>query len=239
MTKQKSTAAIIVIGDEILSGRVKDENSPFLIKQLTKQGVLVQICVSIPDEIAVISNTIYECHKKYKWVFTAGGIGPTHDDITMEGIAKAFGVKLIQNDELGQLIKDVYGIKFRKEHLKMAKVPEGIKLLYSQKSRFPVLTYENIIIFPGVPEFLKAIYISIRGHFQGEKIHSNTIDTYLEEAEIAELLKETIQKFPGLKIGSYPLTRKSKYSVKLVLQHENKEVLSSGMIFLSKKLGEY
>lgn len=236
MTKQKSTAAIIVIGDEILSGRVKDENSPFLIKHLTRQGVLVQICVTIPDDISVIANTIYECHKKYKWVFTAGGIGPTHDDVTMEGIAKAFGVKLAQNEDLSRLIKDVYGIKFRKEHLKMASVPEKTKLLYSQKSRFPVLTYENIIIFPGVPEFLKAIYISIRSHFQGEKTHSRTIDTYLEEAEIAELLKETIQKFPGLKIGSYPLTRNSKYSVKLVLQHENKEILFAGLIFLNKRL---
>ena len=239
MKNQKSTAAIIVIGDEILSGRVKDENSPFLIKQLTKQGVNVQTCITIPDNITAIANTIYDCHKKYKWVFTAGGIGPTHDDITMEGIATTFNANLIQNEELVQLIKELYGKKFREEHLKMAIVPKGIKLLYSKKNRFPVLTFENIIIMPGVPEFLKAIYISIKSLYQGEKIHSKMIKITLEEAEIATLLKDTIQKFPGLKIGSYPLFRKSAFSVKLILQHKNKEILTSGEMYLNEKLEDY
>ena len=153
MPNDQKTAVIIIIGDEILSGRVRDENSPFLLKELTEKGVIVTSCITIPDQASVIADTVRYYSTRATWVFTVGGIGPTPDDITMESIGLAFNLPLVTHPDLEVALKKLFGDRFRPEHLKMARVPEGAFLVSSEQTAISSIQFKNIIILPGVPEF--------------------------------------------------------------------------------------
>ncbi len=239
MTLSQTTAGIVIIGDEILSGRVKDQNSPFLIKELADQGVQVRYCLTIPDELPVIAKTVSEYAPSVTWMFTAGGIGPTHDDITMEGIAKAFKTPLVVSSKLEEMIKTAYGDRCKPEHLKMAQIPDGTKLVISKKPRFPIIQFQNIIILPGVPEFLKALFTSIKDKFQGEKRHAKELCILTEEGEITSILNRAIELYPGVKIGSYPCFKDQDCIVKLIVEHQSQAELDKVADFFEKELGEF
>jgi molybdenum cofactor synthesis domain-containing protein len=234
-----NTASIIIIGDEILSGRTKDENSSFLISQLSQRGIKVNYCITIPDEPDIIKDTIFEYSKKTTWCFTAGGIGPTHDDMTMEGVANAFGVSLIKNNVLADIVKKLYGAKCNEEHLKMAMVPDGTTLPETIDPRFPAIQFKNIFILPGVPEFLQAIFHSISYKFKGIVTPSDELTLSAEEGLISTVLKDTISKYPGVKIGSYPCFQDEKCRVKLVVEHEKNENLIDAIKYLRNQLIDY
>lgn len=239
MNQQQKTAAILVIGDEILSGRYEDQNSPFLIKQLSSQGVTVRYCLTVPDEKEIIARSVREYSERVTWLFTSGGIGPTPDDITMESIALAFNVPLIVHPEISERIKNMYGDRCTPEHLRMAEVPEGTLLLKTSRPHIPVLQFQNITIFPGVPEFLRAIFMLIKDQFQGVVNPVSEINLVVDEAEITGFLKETLGLFPDLKLGSYPCYAQDAVRVKVVMEHRDQEVLSNAKAFFEERAGEF
>lgn len=239
MIEHIKTAGIVIIGDEILSGRFEDQNSPFLIRELSAQGVAVQYCLTIPDNRDIISRSIRDYAARVTWLFTSGGIGPTPDDITMESIALAFDVPLIMHEEIQERIKTMYGSRCTQEHLRMARVPEGTMLLPTERPSIPVLQFQNITIFPGVPEFLKTIFNLIKNRFQGINHPVSELNLRADEGEITGFLQETLTKFPDLKLGSYPCYGKDGVRVKIVLEHENEENLFAAKAFLEQKVGRF
>src|SRR5262245_49765860 len=152
------TAAIVLIGNEILSGKVVDANAAYLCRELRALGVDVKRIAVIPDEIDVIAAEIAAASRGYDVVFTSGGVGPTHDDVTIEGVARAVGVPVIRHPRLVALLQDFYrdrGTELTDARLKMAEVPEGAELVEDETLRFPGVAVRNIYILPGVPEIFR------------------------------------------------------------------------------------
>ena len=239
MPSIEKTAGIIIVGDEILSGRVVDINSPFLIGELSNRGVCVRYCLTVPDDRAIIADAVGTYSSRVNWLFTVGGIGPTHDDVTMEGIGKAFDVPVVVLPELEEKIRSAYGERFRPEHLKMARVPDGTKLVAVRKPQYPVARFRNVFVLPGVPELLKVLFLSIEDLFRGERLPFRELVFATEEGIIASILQVAVARHPGVKIGSYPSFRERSSLVKLIVEHESRAELDRTVDFLKDKIGGY
>ena len=239
MNPSQTTASLVIIGDEILTGRTVDQNSTFLIRKLSEQGVKVQCSVTIPDEQKIIAATIREQSRSSTWCFTTGGIGPTLDDVTMAGIAEAFDLPLVIEPELETLIRNIYNEDCRTAHMKMAKVPLGTEILSTEDSQLFGLKLKNVFILPGVPKFLKAIFYSIQTRFHGIPEAEKEIDLSVDEGLIADHLQSTLSRFPEIKIGSYPVFLSDAHRLKIVLRHNQKEYLSSAFDYLKSEIKEF
>ncbi|MCP4751830.1 MAG: hypothetical protein GY866_13125, partial [Proteobacteria bacterium] len=191
------------------------------------------------DESEIIGDTALEYSKRVTWVFTSGGIGPTPDDITMESLASAFDVPLVTNPVLVELIKKMYGGGYTNEHLRMARVPKGTRLLPTSRTTISVLQFKNIIIFPGVPEFMRAMFELVRDRFQGVVKPVKEICLMVDEGEITGSLQKTLESFPEMKIGSYPSFLDEGCRVKIVMEHENEDYLQKGYDYLVGQVAEY
>jgi len=199
-------AAFIVIGDEVLSGRTADKNLNFLAKELTAMGINLQEVRVVPDDEAEIISAVNILRAKFNYVFTSGGIGPTHDDITSASIAKAFSDTLIKNTEAEQILINYYGAENVNEaRLKMAFVPSTAKLLDNPVSSAPGFIIENVIVMAGVPKIMQAMFFAAaRNLIGGDKIISREIKTNLTESIIAKDLGLLQKKFANVSMGSYP-----------------------------------
>ena len=215
------TAAILVIGNEILSGKVADTNSPFLATELRKLGVALRRIETIPDELDDIGATVRRFHESFDYVFTSGGVGPTHDDVTIEGIALGMGRKVIRHPELEAGIRTFVQGELNAAHLKMAEVPDGAELLPDENLRFPTIRLENIYILPGIPEILRKKFAAIRAIFATEPYHLRVIYTCYSESMIADSLNQTVSEFPDLLLGSYPKMGDPEYMVKLTMESKD------------------
>jgi molybdenum cofactor synthesis domain-containing protein len=205
--RRAPTAAIIVIGDEVLSGKVEEQNARFLVRELRKLGVAVRRIEVIPDVTAEIAVAVRTASETFDHVFTTGGIGPTHDDVTIAAIAAAFSVAVVRDPAMADLIRDVSGSHFYERDLRMADVPEGATMLYGDgacKSRWPVIAYRNVYILPGVPSILQRKFDMIRERFSAPPFFARSV--YLRECEgaIAGVLDKAAADFASVAIGSYP-----------------------------------
>jgi FAD synthetase len=216
------TAGIIIIGDEILSGETMDTNSAFLCQELRALGVMVQRIHVVPDDVTQIAEDVRLFSQLFDVVLTSGGVGPTHDDVTMEGIAQGLQQKLVINPIFESLIREGYGVKMRPEHLKMALIPEDSELIQGEKFWFPIVRVENVYIFPGIPEILKFKFKTIRTVLQDTPFFQAQIFVNCDEGEIAEILSRTVQIFPELHLGSYPTMSNTEYRIKLSLEAKDK-----------------
>src|SRR5215468_5910884 len=160
-TMQQKTAAIVVIGNEILSGKSEDKNANFLIGELYRLGVALRRIVVIPDDVEDIARTVRECAANFDYVFTSGGVGPTHDDVTIEGVAKAFNRSVIRHPELEAMLRGYFGDGADEARLRMADMPEGSELIREKGLRWPVLATENVYVLPGVPELFRSKFEAI------------------------------------------------------------------------------
>ena len=226
---KKITAAILIIGNEILSGRTRDQNVAFLAGWLNDRlGIKIDEVRIVPDiEKKIISNILI-LSKNYNYVFTTGGIGPTHDDITAKSISKAFKKKYIFNKEALNILKKYYGNKnFNDPRKKMAKMPEGSRLIYNPSSAAPGFIIKNVICLPGVPLILKSMIHNLQKYLKtGSKIYSLTISVYTVESKIAKILEKVQLKYKKfIEIGSYPFFRLGKIGVSIVLRSENEKKL--------------
>jgi len=200
------TAAYLIIGDEILSGRTQDENLNFIAKGLVEIGVVLKEVRVVADVENEIIEAVNQLRKKYNYLFTSGGIGPTHDDITSAAIAKAFGDKLILHKEAEQILIHWYGeARINDAVLKMAHIPQTAKLLDNPISSAPGFIMENVIVMAGVPKIMQAMFnIAKKSLISGDKITSRDIKVSLVESEIAKELTDLQNKFDDITIGSYP-----------------------------------
>jgi len=217
---KKVNAAILIIGNEILSGRTQDKNIIFLTNWLNlKCGISVNEVRIIPDNERVIIENVLNLSKKFKYVFTTGGIGPTHDDITAKSISKAFKVKYEFHKEAYAILEKYYGKKkFNDGRKKMAKMPRGAKLIYNPSSAAPGFITKNVLSLPGVPSILNSMIENCKIYLsKGAKIYSKTLNLYTVESNISKKLGNIQKKYKkDIEIGSYPFFRLGKIGVAVV-----------------------
>jgi molybdenum cofactor synthesis domain-containing protein len=236
-TKAKKTG-IILVGNEILSGKIVDKNAVYLTKALRDMGVTVERIVVIPDQIEVISEEIKTMQRHFDLIFVCGGIGPTHDDVTMQGLAEGLDTKLIRHSDLIQTLKEVYGPSLSEAQMRMADVPKGTHLVHSEQLRVPVLQFEQIYIFPGIPELVVKKFEAIKERFRELPFYLTKIYLDQREVAIAHLLEETLHFYPKLLLGSYPILNNSGYKILLTLESKELTYLQEAMQHLLKLLPE-
>ncbi len=230
------TAGIIIIGDEILSGKVQDLNSQFMARELRQHGIDLRHISVIPDDVQEIAKEVKKFSEKFDYVFTAGGIGPTHDDVTIEGIAKAFGVRLILNDSIKKFLNKRYGKHLTPEQLKVAEIPNGAELIKDDTIAFPLLIFRNIYILPGIPEYLEKKFFVIEKLFNEPPFLLKKIYIKEYEPEIAPLLNQLVKRHKNVKIGSYPVVGNKDYYLMITLESMNIKSLNSALKDLMEKI---
>jgi len=226
------TAGILVIGNEILSGKVVDTNSPFLTRELRALGVTVRRILTIPDEIDEIAAAVAEFHRTYDLVFTSGGVGPTHDDVTIEAVARGLERKVIRHPAIEERLRAFYKDKANDARLRMADVPEGTELIVDGRLGFPTLKCENLYILPGIPEILEQKFHALRDRFASAPYHLRVVYTRDGEGSIAEHLNATVAAFPDLLLGSYPKIGDPEYAVKLTLESKDQAYVDRALAHL-------
>jgi len=229
------TAGILVIGNEILSGKTADENSLFLVRELRELGVDVRKISVIADEVETIASEVHSFSQTHDYVFTTGGVGPTHDDLTMEGVALAFHRKIQRNPTLEAALRGYYSPELVEPNLRMADVPEGVQLIGGPGLWFPVIVVENVFIFPGVPTILQRKFRRIREMFRDKPYHLREVYLRADEGQIAASLHDVLARFPDLLLGSYPYFDDRAYSIKLTLESKDPAYLEAAHSML---LGE-
>ena len=227
--KKKVNAAILIIGNEILSGRTQDKNIAFITSWLnTKCGISVNEVRIIPDIEKIIIKNVLSLSKKFNYLFTTGGIGPTHDDITAQSISKAFRLKYEFHQEAYGILEKYYGKKkFNDGRKKMAKMPRGAKLIYNPSSAAPGFMTKNVLSLPGVPSILNSMIENCKRYLiKGLKIHSKTVSLYTVESNIAKSLGQIQKKYKKfVDIGSYPFFRLGKIGVAIVTRSSSLKLL--------------
>ncbi len=223
------TAGIIIIGNEILSGKVKDANSYFLTGELRDLGVDVKRISVIPDELDMIGQEAVLFSESYDHVFTSGGVGPTHDDVTMAGIAKGFGVELVLNDEIRGILESKFKKKLNSALLKMTRLPEGSKVEYNEKMRFPIVSFKNIYIFPGIPEYIRNKFTFIKEKFRSTAFHLSRIYLNCHESVVAEILNRIVLEYGDVMFGSYPVLNHPGYRVLITAESKSGDILEKAL----------
>jgi molybdenum cofactor synthesis domain-containing protein len=237
------TAALVIIGNEILSGRTQDSNTPWIAERLTERGILLGEVRVIPDEEAVIIFTINELREKFDYVFSTGGIGPTHDDITAECVAKAFGVPLVQNDEAFKMLEDHYGLEeLTPPRAKMCLIPEGAALIPNPVTAAPGFNMGNVYVMAGVPRIMQAMLDHVMGVIvAGKPILSSTVSCTLTESAIASDLEDLQERYQDVQIGSYPHYRGGSLGLSLVMRATNGpslEAATAELVDIIRKHGD-
>ncbi|MDA8079435.1 MAG: competence/damage-inducible protein A [Nitrospiraceae bacterium] len=234
----EKTAGIIIIGNEILSGKVQDSNSFFLASELRALGVNVLRITVIPDDIEVIGREAVLFSKSFDHVFTSGGVGPTHDDLTMKGLADGFGVAMMLHPSLEARFRRRYGDRLNEAILKMALVPEGTEVIDFGDNSFPLIFFRNIYVFPGIPRFLREKFLLVRERFRTVCFFLARIFVNAEESEIAALLNRTVAAYPEISFGSYPIMDNPEYRIIITAEARDKERLDAAVARLLTLLPE-
>ena len=232
------TAALLVIGNEILSGKVVDTNSPFLASELRQLGVDLERILTIPDEVDLIAREVRAMSEAHDFVFTSGGIGPTHDDLTMDGIAQAFGLRLEPSLSMLERMERHQGEAPNDSQRKMAMIPVGAQVIDAGDQWFPVVIVENVHIFPGIPKLLEKKFHSIKDRFRGVPFHLRRIYVTKRESDIADQLNELLVEFPELMLGSYPKIEERDYRVLLTLESRDGDYLTRAQESLLARLSD-
>lgn len=230
------TAGIIIIGNEILSGKVRDENSYFLSGELRSLGIEVKRISVIPDDIETIAGEAVRFSGIYDYVFTSGGVGPTHDDVTVAAIAKGFNVPLVRNDKIRDVLLSHYCRKPNAAVLKMTEIPEGSQVVFRNQMRFPVISFKNIFIFPGIPEYFQKKFSAIKEQFRSQAFHLKRIFLNSHETEIAEILNSVVAAHKSVAFGSYPILGEQEYRIIITAECKFEESLDKAVNELLQKL---
>jgi molybdenum cofactor synthesis domain-containing protein len=222
------TAGLLLIGDEILSGRTKDKNLGYIADFLTALGIDLKearVVADIEDDIAAAVNAL---RARYTYVFTTGGIGPTHDDITADAVAKAFGVEIDHDPRAVAILQVHYAPGMLNEaRMRMARIPAGAELIENPVSKAPGFRLGNVFVMAGVPKIMQAMLDSLAPQLErGTPMLSATVTAYIGEGDLAKPLKEIQERHPQVVIGSYPFEEGGKYGSNLVLRSRDPARLS-------------
>ncbi len=224
------TACLLIIGDEILSGRTQDANLKFIGQRLAEMGILLQEARVIPDVPDVIVETLNACRARYTYVFTTGGIGPTHDDITTACVARAFGREVVRNPEAVAILKEYYGERVNDARLKMTEVPDGpdVELINNRVTAAPGYRIENVYVLAGIPKIAQAMFEAFAPTLKGgDPVHSGHVDALVRESEIAAALSDIQIKYPHVSIGSYPSMRNDQFCTSVVARSTDQDAVSA------------
>jgi molybdenum cofactor synthesis domain-containing protein len=229
------TAGIIIIGDEILSGKIQDDNAFFMARELFAHGIHLNHISVISDSIDEIAKEVEVFSHRYDFVFTSGGIGPTHDDVTIEGIAKAFHVRPVIDPTLREILEKRQGT-LTKEQLKMAQVPEGAELFTDESLSFPLIRFSNVYIFPGIPQLLRKKFVALEKLFNEPVIRVRKVYLNTSESRIAPLLNEIVSTHLNVKIGSYPVLDNDDYALMITMESLNGSALDIAVQSLIERI---
>jgi molybdenum cofactor synthesis domain-containing protein len=222
------TAALLVIGDEILSGRTQDKNVAQVATWLNNQGIRLGEVRIVPDDIDRIAGNVNELRSVHDYLFTTGGIGPTHDDITVDAMAQAFGVPAVVHPAARKLLEDYYRDRpggLTEARLRMARVPQGAELIVNAASGAPGVRMENVFILAGVPYIAATMLDALTGKLEGGRpVVSVTVGARAAESDVADMLRETEEANPGVAIGSYPFFKDGGYGANFVIRSEDGEL---------------
>jgi molybdenum cofactor synthesis domain-containing protein len=225
------TAGLLIIGNEILSGRTQDANLAYLAKELNELGIRMREVRVVPDDEAEIVDALNALRARYDYVFTTGGIGPTHDDITSACVAKAFGLPFGRHPEAERRLRAYYPPeKLNEARLKMAETPEGAELIDNPVSVAPGFRVGNVYVLPGVPSIMRAMFDGLRPSLRGgEPVRSRTVTVYAPEGEVARPLAEVQDRHPDVEIGSYPFMRQDRFGTSLVFRSTDRGRIDSAV----------
>ncbi len=231
-------AAIIIIGNEILSGRTQDLNSNYLAKRLASEGINLMEVRIIPDDEKIIIQTLNLLRANFSYVFTSGGIGPTHDDITAESVASAFKVPIEVNKQATKVLATNYPngeLDLTPARLRMARIPRGATLIENPISKAPGFRLENVFVLAGIPKIFQAMVDSVIGTIQGgDPLLSISVRVRKIESEIAEDLSDIAKQFKNVSIGSYPFEKNGHLGTNLIAIHRDKKLLKKVKISLER-----
>ncbi len=220
MENQVVTGCVLIIGNEILSGRTQDTNLRHIAAKLNEWGIRIREARVVPDVESEIVDTLRAVRKRYDYIFTTGGIGPTHDDITADCVAKAFGRELVIHSEIARLIQsrpvppDVMAAR-----MLMARVPEGAGLIDNPSGGPPGFFIENVYVMAGIPIVMQGMLSSLKGKLRGGAVvRARSVTVYLGESQIAAPLGRIQERYPLIDLGSYPFTREARYGTTLVMR---------------------
>jgi|TARA_Y100000385_G_scaffold289162_1_gene357803 molybdenum cofactor synthesis domain-containing protein len=235
-------AALIIIGNEILSGRTKDKNLAYLAEWLNEIGIQLYEVRVIRDDENEIIDCVNLLRRKYNYVFTTGGIGPTHDDITTESIAKAFNVELETNPEALKILQSYYKEgELNEARLKMTLLPKGAELVENPVTKAPGFKMENVFVMAGIPSIMQGMLEGAKIFLKiGNKMTSKSIDVFMPESYVAEELSKIQDNYPEVEIGSYPFNKEGQFGTSLVMRSANLntlELCASDVTKMVKKLG--
>lgn len=220
------TAAALVVGSELLTGKIRDENLAPLARRLRELGVVLRRAVTVLDDEATIAEEVRALAGAHTWVVTSGGVGPTHDDVTLAGVARAFGASLVASEPLEATLRILYGERLLPGHLRMARLPEGARLVGGEGVPFPAIVVRNVWVLPGVPALFR-VHLELLGkelekELEGAKpFVSFAAVTRLDEGTLAPLLDAVVSAFPEVDVGSYPRWTESGYSTKLTFDGQD------------------
>ena len=236
------TAALVVIGDEILSGRTQDKNVAQVATWLNEQGIRLAEVRVVPDDQQRIADAVNALRETHDYLFTTGGIGPTHDDITVDSIAAALGVPVIVHPEARRILEEYYGargLEVNEARLRMARVPEGAELIPNPASGAPGVRVGNIYILAGVPHIAARMLEALTGTLEGGRpMVSVTLGAYAAESDVADLLRETEAAYPGVAVGSYPFFKDGRFGGNFVVRSADGDAARRCADELRAKLSE-
>jgi molybdenum cofactor synthesis domain-containing protein len=210
------TAAMLVIGNELLTGKVREGNLVVLARSMRRLGVALRRSVMVLDDIDTIAGEVRELSAEHDWLFTSGGVGPTHDDVTIDAVAKAFGVPVVTSPEMVAMLEAHYKERLTEGHLRMALVPEGAVLEQTPAIRWPTIRIQNTWVMPGVPEVFQMKMPVIEARLGvGRPFVSHAVYTRLDEGDLKPLLDRVVLEFPDVDVGSYPKWSDPAYRTKI------------------------
>jgi molybdenum cofactor synthesis domain-containing protein len=231
-----STAAIVVIGNEILSAKVADENGPWLARQLRALGVDLRRIETVPDEVPVIVDSLRRAREAGKWVFTSGGIGPTHDDVTIAAVAQCLGRRVVPDERILSSLRTHFGERLNAARRRLAEVPEGATIDWCPGSLFPVISVENVAVLPGPPVLFQEGFGRIRDRYRAAPIFSRALYFGIGEGSLAEHLNAAVAEFPAVSIGSYPRFDDADYRVKVTFDGRDEDEVRRAAAFLRARI---
>ncbi len=231
------TAGIVIIGDEILSGKFVEENAAFLIGELRALGVELRRIVVIPDDLADIAATVADISARVDHVFTSGGVGPTHDDVTIAAIARGFGVGVARHPELEAKVRGYWKDKLADANLRLADIPDGAELVYGKDAIWPVVCMKNVYILPGVPTLFRRKFVDIRDRFRAAPVTAARLYVDVEEGELAPHLDAIVARFASVRVGSYPRFSERDFRVLVTLEGADASDVRAAFDALAERLG--
>ncbi len=228
--KRSRTAAALIVGNELLSGKVQDENVTALAKTLRGLGIRFERVVMVQDDVDVIAGEIRDLSARHTVVFTSGGVGPTHDDLTVAGVAKAFGVPVVRNEWMASMLRAHYRERCTDGHLCMAQIPEGAELATNVEVTWPAVIMRNVWLLPGVPEIFRMKLALLRDRLGGDApFVSRSVYTKMDEGDLKPLLDRVVAAHPTVEVGSYPKWSDPSYRTKLTFDGQDGGLVESAV----------